>query len=329
MPPIDLSQADIIRDPGLREAAISLGLKLSARAPDPAPEPVVPAQVVQFPLFPSDTRPVSNDMARSALFSCIQGKDRRFVKDALLATVEGREIRFTGEQLNQDDHDLLMQMVFMAQYKPLGSWVMAPAYSILQALGRQCGGKQYRELRTDIARLAASMVIIRDTATAREKFGHHLIAQAEQDEKSRHWIYRLDPDLCSLYGEMSHTLIDWEQRMALKGKDLARWLQLYIRSHAKPYPVKVATLRDLSGSRAKALKNFRAKLRVALDDLVTIGELSRWEIQPRDLLFVDRGPAISGSQRRHLGRKQHGLRAADFRLRRPKTRTQSSRAART
>ena len=74
---------------------------------------------------------------------------------------------------------------------------------------------------------------------------------------------------------MSHTLIDWEQRMALKGKDLARWLQLYIRSHAKPYPVKVATLRDLSGSRAKALKNFRAKLRVALDDLVTIGELSR------------------------------------------------------
>ena len=56
---------------------------------------------------------LSNDMARSALFSCIQGKDRRFIKDALLAAVEGKEIRFTGEQLNQDDHDLLMQMVFM------------------------------------------------------------------------------------------------------------------------------------------------------------------------------------------------------------------------
>ena len=83
-----------------------------------------------------------------------------------------------------------------------------------------------------------------------------------------HWIYRLDPDLRALYGDMTHTLIDWDQRLALKGKDLARWLQLYIASHAKPYPVKVATLRDLSGSRTKALKNFRGKLRLALDDLV-------------------------------------------------------------
>lgn len=32
--------------------------------------------VVQFPLFPEETRPVSNDIARSALFSCVQGKDR-------------------------------------------------------------------------------------------------------------------------------------------------------------------------------------------------------------------------------------------------------------
>jgi hypothetical protein len=124
-------------------------------------------------------------MARSALFSCIQGKDRRFIKDELLATVEGMEIRFTGEQLNQDDHDLLMQLIFMAQCKPLGSWVIAPAYRLLTALGRQVGGKQYRELRTDIARLVGGMVIVRNTKTMREVFGHHLIAKAEQDEKSR------------------------------------------------------------------------------------------------------------------------------------------------
>ena len=139
----------------------------------------------------------------------------------------------------------------------------------------------------------------------REVFGHQLIAKAEQEEKSRHWIYRLDPDLCSLYSEMSHTLVDWEQRLALKGKDLARWLQLYLASHARPFPVKVATLRELSGSRAKALKNFRGKLRLALDDLVSNGDIEKWEIQmPQDLLFVDRGRAVSESQRRHLGRNR-------------------------
>jgi TrfA protein len=299
---LDLSIASTIKDPDLRASAERLALALQS-APLAEPSPPSSAKIIQFPLFPEATRPVSNDMARSALFSCVQGKDRRFIKDVLLATVADREIRFTGEQLNQDDHDLLMQMVFMAQHKPLGSWVMVPAYGILQALGRQIGGKQYRELRTDIARLAAAMVIIRNTETKREMFGHHLIAKAEQDEKTRHWIYRLDPDLRALYGDITHTLIDWDQRLALKGKDLARWLQLYIASHAKPYPVKVATLRDLSGSRAKALKHFRSKLRSALDDLVDNDDIERWEIEmPQDLLYVERGRAVSSSQKRHLDR---------------------------
>src|SRR2546422_11035037 len=83
------------------------------------------------PFYQYTPRPVSNDMARSALFSCIQGKDRRFIKDALLATVDGVEIRFTGEQLNQDDHDLLMQLIFMARATALGKWVTVSAYAIL------------------------------------------------------------------------------------------------------------------------------------------------------------------------------------------------------
>ena len=302
---LDLSLLATVKDPDLRATLERLGNVMADAPPTLAPEQPSTAKIIQFPLFPDATRPVSNDMARSALFSCVQGKDRRFIKDTLLATVADKEIRFTGEQLNQDDHDLLMQMVFMAQHKPLGSWVMVPAYGMLQALGRQIGGKQYRELRADIARLTAAMVIIRNTETKREVFGHHLIAKAEQDEQTRHWMYRLDPDLRALYGDMTHTLIDWDQRLALKGKDLARWLQRYIASHAKPYPVKVATLRDLSGSRAKALKNFRGKLRLALDDLVNNDDIERWEIQmPQDLLFVDRGTAISASQKRHLGRNR-------------------------
>ena len=239
-------------------------------------------------------------MARSALFSCIQGKDRRFIKDALLATVNGVEIRFTGEQLNQDDHDLLMQLVFMAHKRPIGAWITVPAYAILKALGRKVSGKQYRELRADISRLAAGMVSIRN-AKAKIEFIQPVIAQASQHEVSRHWIYRLDPELRPLYGDMAHTLVDWDQRLALKGKDLARWVQ-HMATHAKPYPVKIDTLRQLSGSRAKALRNFRAQLRLALDDLIANEDIVSWCIEmPDDLLFVNRGRAISRSQWRRLG----------------------------
>jgi TrfA protein len=301
---LDLSIAAAIKDPDLRASLERLGAVIKDAPQRSEPQPPSSAKIIQFPLFPEATRPVSNDMARSALFSCIQGKDRRFIKDALLATVDGVEIRFTGEQLNQDDHDLLMQLIFMAREKQVGAWVTMPAHSILKALGRQVGGKQHRDLRADIFRLAAGTVSIRIARDRIEVTGHHLLAKAAQHEDSRYWVYRLDPDLAFLYGGESYTLIDWDKRLNLKGKDLARWLQLYLATHAKPFPVKVDTLRELSGSRTKALRSFRGQLRLALDALISNHDIEQWWIaQQTDLVTVERGEAVTASQRRHIGRR--------------------------
>src|SRR6266403_4475175 len=95
--------------------------------PARAPEQPSTAKIIQFPLFPQETRPVSNDMARSALFSCVQGNKRRWLRNSVLATVGDVRIEFTGEQLNQDDCDTLMQLVFMARNKPLGQFVVVSA----------------------------------------------------------------------------------------------------------------------------------------------------------------------------------------------------------
>ena len=105
-------------------------------------------------------------------------------------------------------------------------------------------------------------------------------------------------------GDITHTLIDWDQRLALRGRYWARWLQLYTASHAKPYPVKVATLRDLSGSRAKALKHFSEQTpERARRFWWTMTTSSDGEIEmPQDLLYVERGRAISSSQKWHLDR---------------------------
>ncbi len=125
--------------------------------------------------------------------------------------------------------------------------------------------------------------------------------EAAQDEESRYWIFKLNPKLTALYSRSSHTLIDWKQRKTLKGKDLARWLQLYLASHAAPFPVKVATLRELSGSKTAELRHFREALRRALADLMVNGDLAGWTIDPAtDLVSVTRGDAITDSQQRHL-----------------------------
>ena len=64
---LDLSLLDTVKDPELRASIARLH---SAMAAAPEAEPVLPsgAKLIQFPLFPAETRPVSNDMARSALF---------------------------------------------------------------------------------------------------------------------------------------------------------------------------------------------------------------------------------------------------------------------
>jgi hypothetical protein len=290
-----------IHDPELRETIKSFGRSVAKHAQERQAQPLElerhPAQVIQFPLIPEGMRPVTNDVARSALFSCVQGKDRQMVKDTLLATVDGVEIRFTGERFNQDDHDLLMQLVFMAKHKPLGEYVTAPARVILKALGRTTDGRSHARLRIDMTRLVAGTVHL---SNANFEYIGHLVDDAAQDKASRYWVYKFNPKLRVLYDPNMYTLIEWKQRQSLRGKDLARWLHLYLATHAAPFPVKVTTLRELSGSRTAQLWKFRQLLRVALDDLKDNGDIEGRYIDDSDLVHVYRGKTITNSQRRYL-----------------------------
>lgn len=249
-------------------------------------------ELIQLPLFPypEATRIVSNDMARSALFSAVQGADREMFKDKLLASINGIEIIFTGEQVNQDDHDLLMQLVHMARHKPFGEYITVPANAILAGLGLDKGKSQHDQLRAGMKRLLAPLVTIKNTRTRITYYGH-IIDDAIQDETSKYWVYKLNPKLRPLYDATSFSLIEWEQRKALKRKDLARWLQIFYATHAEPFSLSVEYLHRMSGSKAKELWKFRENLKKALNELVSIGFLLSWELDSKsDLVTVKRKP---------------------------------------
>jgi hypothetical protein len=249
-------------------------------------------------------------MARSALFAAIQGKDRQLLENVHLSTIDGIEIIFSGRQLNQDDHDTLIQLVHMAQSSPLGDYVTIPATALLKILGRGTSGKEHDQLKAEIHRLVDDTVYLCNKKTGVNYRGH-LIDDAIQDEKTRYWRYRLNPNLAAFYGYDRFTLIEWEQRRSLRGKDLARWLQLYFAGNAAQFPVSVQFLREKSGSRAKSLRHYREKLRLALDDLKATGFLTSWAIDAADLVHVERIP--SPAQLRHITRKATGK----FRVKRP------------
>jgi len=256
-------------------------------------------KLLHLPIIPQETRPAVNVIANSALFAAVQGKDRQLLNDAHLDTQDGVQIIFSGEQFNQDDHDVLMQLVYAASRYELGTPVTVSAHSLLKALGRGTSGKEHQQLKAEIDRLVKGTIKLK---TKRFSYIGHMIDEAIQDDETKLLVYRANPTLGKFYDVGNYTLIDWEERKALKGKELARWLQLQLASHARPFPMKVETLRRLSGSRAKSLRHFREQLRIALNDLKAGCIVADWQIDTGDLVHVDRGDATSASQQRHLAK---------------------------
>lgn len=267
--------------------------------PSPAPDKEKPtAKVIQLPLWPEPVRAVPNDVLRSALFAAIQGKTRRYLKKEVLASVEGVTVSFTGGQLDQSDLDVWEQAVHLARTDPLGNKCYFRGNAFLKSIGRGNGKSQYEWLNDAINRLVACAVEIRNGSRV---FTGSLLSSCCRDEKTGVYELTLDPKTVKLYTVNNWSSVEWEQRQALMGKPLALWLHGFYSSHAKPLPYKVETLRKLSGGNTKELKEFRKLLRVALEEIKKAEAIAAWSIDSAtDLVTVDRGAAITDSQRRHL-----------------------------
>jgi hypothetical protein len=102
-------------------------------------------------------------------------------------------------------------------------------------------------------------------------------------------------------------LVDFEKRLAIKGRgsELAKWLHLWIDSHAQQYSHKVDTIREKCGSQVKELRNFRLKLRQALGLLKEVGLISEWKIDDADLVHVTR--KVARTQIKHLNKNSKTL----------------------
>lgn len=270
----------------------------SERAPAPVPPP---NNVVQLPQWPDVVRGVPNGVLRSALFGAIGKGPRRYLEGEPMAAVDGVEVRYTGPRLDQGDLDVWETVLHVARIQALGDECRMTAYQLLKIMGKTDTGKNRATLHKRISRLVANAVEIKQ---GRYSYIGSLIAGAAKDEETQEWVIELNPKLRPLFAADQFTQIDWGVRHALDGKPLAQWLHGYYASHAKPYPVSIATLHKLCGSEAALLSDFKKDLRKALDTLAEAGaahgQLFSYEIRG-DLVHVEKRG--SEAQRRHLARK--------------------------
>ena len=299
-------------DADMRRSLASMGASIATReaaevkaTPEKLP---IAAKILQFPLpFDEDTRAVSNSLARGSLFAAV--KERQFFKQyCLVGEVHGVRVEFKGEQLNQDDHDTLLQLVAMANHKAFGVDICQAVNAVLRGIGRTTHQEQRRQLFDQISRLVSGTIRLTTPSTRYE--GHLLDDastphdQAELPQYRRHIAYRLNPKFARLYAESSFTLFDIQERSKIKGRgsELAKWLHLWIIGNAEQYKHKVETIRELCGSTIKDIHSFRQTLRRALDLLKEAGIITAWQIDPQsDLVTIERTP--SESQQKHITQK--------------------------
>lgn len=282
--------------PAVREKATKKSESDSAVAPTTAAP-----KKAHLPLWVEPVRAVPNGFLRSALFGAIRKGRRRFVKGEQLAALEGIEIHYTGERLDQGDLDVYESVLHALRLQEMGKQCRVTSYALLKLMGKTDTGKNRSTLQTRIERLRANAIRMKQ---GRYSFIGGLVDEAYKDEETQEWVIVLNPKLQALYGADQFTQIEWSVRHALDGHQLAQWLHGFYASHAKPFPIKVETLHRLCGSEATLMSDYAKKLRLALDAVAEAsaanGEGFSYEIHG-DLVHVKKKP--KRSQLRHLMKK--------------------------
>jgi hypothetical protein len=129
----------------------------------------------------------------------------------------------------------------------------------------------------------------------RKTYGGSLLEFMRDDDSGR-YVVIFNPKILTFY-EGGWTAIDWQDRQLLRGKPLALWLHGYLATHAKPYPIKIETIRSFSGSSNKEIRFFKRKLIAALNELKKIEFIMGFDFEG-DHVIINKPP--TPSQQRYL-----------------------------
>jgi hypothetical protein len=217
-------------------------------AESPAAAPARAERAPQLPLF-EEAYAVPNALLRAALFPAREvSAPRRFVKRAPIFAVEGIQVTFTGEEFDQTDLDVLLGILAIGAYMPLGQTFTFSAHSLLKLLGKSTGGHDHDWLHGVITRLCGGIVDVRHN---RKRFFNSFFNGGLKNENTGLYTIAIDPKLIVLFGCDMWSKIDRAQRDALGRNGTAKALHGYYSSHAKPGAHHIETLAKIAGLRAK------------------------------------------------------------------------------
>lgn len=251
------------------------------------------SQLKLFPQWGSDYRGMSKSLARSALFAV---RDKRVPRErydnAVIASLQNVEIRYSGIELRQDDHDVFMQLCHMARDEQMGSAVSITGIDALRDLKWGSSLEDYDRLRACYTRMLEGTIYVTVKGARNIRVtGSHLFQSvtAEQgtgtvEGLTARWTIRLNPELAGILTGDEMTLILWARHEELP--PLAKWLYRFFATHETPFPYKAETLHMLCGSRQADMAAFRQKLKKSLQELVDGRFIASFNMGPKPSYLV-------------------------------------------
>lgn len=246
--------------------------------------------------------PSANIVHSSSLFH-VQSKKlpRRTYKNEVMVSRASTFIEYTGEELYQDDLDVLLCLVKLSG-NAFGVWQTVSPAIILKMLGKTDCGQSYENLEAILRRLRAGLIFVDHKPQDSESRNSIRIGVSKADAENtgkrkpkggfvslnivKELIYArgcsiryvLDPRLVRLFGNNEYGLVDIKKRIALGQGDLAKMLQCLFSGSGNLQYHNVAKLYAYSGMRGER-KKFTQSLIKALNRLKRLGIIFDFSIK--------------------------------------------------
>ena len=235
-----------------------------------------------------------NTFLQSAMFGMVQRGHRMYLEKHKIYSFRNVTIYFTGGSLDQGDLDVMLHAVHLAAQQAAirksSGLVEFSVRGFLKALNKKPGKSGQDWLFNSIRRLCACLVEVQYGDNVPQPvlrkmriYGGPLIYDFYHDSVKNRFFLRVNADLGSLL-DLGWTSLEWRKRLCLRN-NLAKWLHgLY--SSTELYPLKTATICQMSRSTCKELYKFRQQLKKALNELIEIEAIGSWSIDAEDKVHV-------------------------------------------
>jgi hypothetical protein len=232
-------------------------------------------------------RAMPNLLARSSLCAPIARGRRKMHGGTVLVSRKDGVLEYWGEQLDEADADILLQLMFEARQAALGQPITINRAAFLRAMNRSTGKHDYEWLHRRMKVLTAATLIIeakKQDGSTKYRIGDtkafHILAGFDYDANVEAYTYTLDPQWQILFDNREYALIDWQKRLLIgRGQDMAKALQRLVATSSNAEQQHALDWLKEKMQYASPMRKFKNALNSAMRELERLKIIAKGRIE--------------------------------------------------